>query len=60
MVKGALKTENLARIVIDGSYLDAKKRSIFDMTETFVPLANLLARDEIKSNLGKGVQVMVF
>ena len=60
MDKRALKTENLTRVVIDGSYVDAKRRSIFDMTETFVPLANLLARDEIKSKLGKGVKVMVF
>ena len=41
--KGALKVANLRRIVVDGSYVDQKKRSIFDMKELFVPLSDLLS-----------------
>ena len=42
----ALKTGHLARIVIDGSYIDQKKRTIFDMKDLFQPVLELLRRPE--------------
>ena len=57
----ALKTDNLKRIVIDGSYLDQKRRSIFDMKETFAPLLDLISRRKLKKRYEDGtLQVMVF
>lgn len=46
---GALGLEKLERVIIDTSYLDRKKRSIFDMKETQQPLVRLLNMDELKS-----------
>lgn len=46
---GALRLEKLERVIIDTSYLDRKKRSIFDMKETQQPLMQLLNMDELKS-----------
>ncbi|KAI4264594.1 MAG: hypothetical protein L6R42_000298 [Xanthoria sp. 1 TBL-2021] len=45
----ALGLEKLERVIIDTSYLDRKKRSIFDMKETQQPLVRLLNMDELKS-----------
>lgn len=45
----ALTLESLERIVIDCSFLDQKKRSIFDMKETQQPLMQLLSSPELKT-----------
>ncbi|KAL2439229.1 Protein CMS1 [Exophiala dermatitidis] len=45
---GALKTRGIRRIVVDGSYRDQKKRTIFEMDELFRPLLTLLNSDEIR------------
>ena len=49
--KDVLKTQNLRRIVIDGSHLDQKKRSVFDMKELLVPLVSLLSTRPVKDRL---------
>ena len=46
---GALSFENLERVVVDCSYIDMKKRSIFDMGETQKSLVQLLNQEELKS-----------
>ncbi len=48
---GALKTNYLKRVVIDGSHVDQKKRSIFDMKELLDPLVKLLSARAIKTRL---------
>lgn len=52
MAAGTLSVDKLERIVVDGSYVDQKKRSIFDMRETFMPLVSLLNRSELKGRYG--------
>lgn len=52
MVLGTLSLEHLERIVIDASYIDQKKRGIFDMKETQAPLMQLLNRDGLKERYG--------
>lgn len=39
----------LRNLVIDASYVDKKKRGIFDMKETQQPLMQLLHQKELKS-----------
>ena len=57
----ALRINNLKRIVIDGSYIDQKKRSIFDMKEIFVPLLDFLSGKKLKKRYEEGtLQVLVF
>lgn len=46
---GALSFDKLERIVIDTSYIDLKKRGIFDMAETQKPLIQLLNNESLKS-----------
>lgn len=50
--KDALKTGNLSRIVIDGSHVDQKKRTIFDMKDLFDPLLDILRRPELFERYG--------
>lgn len=60
---GTLKLDELERIVIDGSYIDQKKRGIFDMKETHLPLLQLLTRPEFRDRYGakqKGIKILVF
>ncbi|KAF3482328.1 uncharacterized protein GIQ15_05087 [Arthroderma uncinatum] len=61
---GSLKLDSLARIVVDGSYVDQKKRGIFDMKELHFPLIELLNRAELRdryqSKKGDKVQILVF
>ncbi|KAL8798166.1 MAG: hypothetical protein Q9182_006897 [Xanthomendoza sp. 2 TL-2023] len=45
----ALKIDDLDRVIIDCSFVDQKKRSIFDMKETQRPLIQLLNRHELKA-----------
>ncbi|KAI4284135.1 MAG: hypothetical protein L6R38_001632 [Xanthoria sp. 2 TBL-2021] len=49
LAERALRLEKLERVIIDTSFLDCKKRSIFDMKETQQPLMRLLNMDELKS-----------
>ena len=57
----ALKTDNLKRVVIDGTYLDQKKRSIFDMKEIFMPLLDFLSHKKLKTRYEEGtLLVLVF
>ncbi|KAI9819392.1 MAG: hypothetical protein M1826_001141 [Phylliscum demangeonii] len=49
---GALSVERLDRIVVDSSYVDQKRRGIFDMRETFTPLMEFLSRPELKARYG--------
>jgi protein CMS1 len=61
--KGVMKTKKLKRIVIDGSHLDQKKRSIFDMKELLDPLIKLFSVRPIKDRLDgdeKRIKVLVF
>jgi len=54
LMKDVMKTKNLKRIVIDGSHLDQKKRSIFDMKELLDPLVRLLSTHPISDRLEAG------
>jgi len=57
----ALKIDRLARIVIDGSYLDEKRRGFWNMVEVFRPMLELLKMDEIQERIQDGgLEVMVF
>lgn len=62
--ENCLKLDHLERIVIDGSHIDQKKRSIFDMKEIFAPLLEFLTRPELMkryTSQGKDrVDVLVF
>ena len=44
--------DKLERIVVDSSHMDPKKRCIFDMSETFIPLIEFLSRPELKVRYG--------
>ncbi|OXV09662.1 hypothetical protein Egran_02580 [Elaphomyces granulatus] len=58
-----LKVQELERIVIDGSYIDQKKRGIFDMKEMHFPLLQLLGCSELRKRYGiksQRLQVLVF
>lgn len=46
---GVLSLECLARIVIDGSHVDKKKRGIVDIRDTAVPLLRLLVLDGLRN-----------
>jgi protein CMS1 len=59
----AMSLRGLKRIVIDGSYLDEKKRTIFTMTDLFSPVIDLINREDIKSRYGDhedSIQILVF
>ena len=49
---GALSSLRVESLVIDCSYIDLKKRGIFDMQETQQPLMQLLNRPELKGRFG--------
>ncbi|KAI9752756.1 MAG: hypothetical protein M1815_000269 [Lichina confinis] len=49
---GALSLDKLQRLVVDGSHIDQKKRTIFDMRETLTPLLAFLNRPELKDRYG--------
>lgn len=51
---GALTCESLERVVIDCSFVDQKKRSIFDMKETLQPLMQLLNQGGLKAQYTSG------
>ncbi|KIW74039.1 hypothetical protein PV04_02107 [Phialophora macrospora] len=59
----ALKTGNLRRIVVDGSYCDEKKNTIFMMAQTFNPLVTLLNKESIRQRYRDGkdnIDILVF
>ncbi|KAK5232150.1 Protein cms1 [Exophiala xenobiotica] len=59
----AMKTSDIRRIVVDGSYKDEKKRSIFEMEELFRPLLALLNMEQIRKRYGAEedkVEILVF
>ncbi|PGH26708.1 hypothetical protein AJ80_01654 [Polytolypa hystricis UAMH7299] len=60
----ALNLGSLKRIVIDGSYIDQKKRGIFDMREIHFPLLRFLNRVDLRERYAPGddsrVQILVF
>jgi len=49
---GALIVDELQRIIIDASHIDAKKRGILEMKETHEPLIKWLNRREFKDRFG--------
>lgn len=60
---GVMKINALKRIVIDGSHLDSKNRSIFDMKELLDPMIKLLSRRSLKDMLNSEevlAKVLVF
>lgn len=63
MAPGALSFDKLERIVIDTSYIDLKKRGIFDMAETQKPLIQLLNNESLKSRYksnGNRITLMLY
>jgi protein CMS1 len=48
----AFRTSGIRRIVVDGSYRDEKKRTIFEMAELFRPLIGLLNTQSIRQRYG--------
>ncbi|KAL1959603.1 hypothetical protein VTO42DRAFT_1638 [Malbranchea cinnamomea] len=60
---GELKLDDLKRIVIDGSYIDQKKRGIFDMKELHFPLLKFINRADLRarySSQENKVQILVY
>ncbi|KKZ64544.1 hypothetical protein EMCG_01423 [[Emmonsia] crescens] len=60
---GELSLKHLKRIVIDGSYVDQKKRGIFDMKDLHFPLLKFLNRADLRDRYTSGdnrVQILVF
>ncbi|KIX01915.1 uncharacterized protein Z518_07854 [Rhinocladiella mackenziei CBS 650.93] len=59
---GAIQLDGLRRIVVDGSYRDEKKRTIFEMDELFRPLMALLNLDGIRRRYAveESIKIMVF
>jgi protein CMS1 len=57
-----LKTEELSTVVVDGSYLDEKRRGIWDMGDVFGALLRLLHHERVKGRLESedGAKVVVF
>jgi protein CMS1 len=49
---GALNPTNLRRIVVDASYHDDKKNTIFTLDQTFRPLVSLLNEEDIRQRYG--------
>jgi protein CMS1 len=60
--QGGMKTEHLKTVVVDGSYLDEKKRSIWDMGDVFGALLRMLHHEKVKARLDDdgGAKVMIF
>lgn len=59
----AISIKNLSRLVIDGSYRDDKRNTIFMMDQVFQPLVSLLNEEKIRQRYGDGgdnIKVLVF
>lgn len=62
-VSGELSLKQLQRIVIDGSYVDQKKRGIFDMKDLHLPLLQFLNRADLRdryTSCESHVEILVF
>ena len=57
---GVLQVKDLQRIVVDGSYLDDKKRSIFSMKELLDPMLDLLLETGLRKRFDKNAKILVF
>src|SRR5262249_40685883 len=59
--QGVLKLGDLKSVVIDGSYVDNKQRTIFSDRDAFLPALSLLNLEPLKLRLVSGkTQVVVF
>ncbi|KPI40530.1 Protein cms1 [Cyphellophora attinorum] len=60
--QGGLKIDELKTVVVDGSYLDEKRRGIWDMGDVFGALMRLLHHERVKGRLESedGAKVVVF
>ncbi|QSS58970.1 hypothetical protein I7I51_08400 [Histoplasma capsulatum] len=60
---GELRLKQLQRIVIDGSYVDQKKRGIFDMKDLHLPLLQFLNRADLRhryTSCENHVEILIF
>jgi len=59
--KEVLKLHDLKRVVIDGSYVDEKQRTIFTDRDAFLPTLSLLNLEQLKLRLVSGeTEILVF
>jgi len=56
----ALKLEDLKRIIIDASYIDQKKRGIFEIKETQKSVMDLLCSEKLKKRILEGNTSIIF
>jgi protein CMS1 len=58
----ALKTSGIKRVVVDASYQDEKKRTIFEMKDLFLPLMALLNLTQLRQRYGNEdrIEILVF
>lgn len=59
----AVKIENISRLVIDGSYRDNKRNTIFMMDQVFQPLASLLNEEKVRQRYGDdgdNIKILVY
>lgn len=53
--------DGLRRVVIDGSYVDQKGRTVWDEGETFLRVVEIVNLEGVKGGLVRGdVEVLVF
>jgi protein CMS1 len=45
---GSLSLDKLERLVVDASHIDQKKRGVFDMKDTMLPIIRWISRKEFK------------
>ena len=57
---GALKLEDLKRIIIDASYIDQKKRGIFEIKETQKSVMDFLCSEKLKKRILDGNTIIIF
>jgi len=58
--EGAMKLDNLQRVVVDGSFKTEKNMSIFDSKQVFEPMLDLLNLKELRARYGNETEIMVF
>jgi len=58
--EGALKLEDLKRVIIDASYIDPKKRGIFEIKETQKSVMNFLCSEMLKKRIFCGNTTIIF
>ncbi|KAF8472055.1 U3-containing 90S pre-ribosomal complex subunit-domain containing protein [Kalaharituber pfeilii] len=56
----ALKLDGLKRVLIDASYIDQKKRGIFEIKETQKSVMDLLLNEKLKERLLSGDTTIIF